>query len=99
MLIHSVFFYAKPGLSSDELAAWRRGLESLCSIASVERAYIGTPAPTERRPVIDASYAFALTVLFRDVTAHDAYQTDPIHLKFIEDCRRYWERVQIYDAA
>jgi hypothetical protein len=40
----------------------------------------------------------ALTVICKDVAAHDAYQVDAIHLKFIADFKTCWNRVQIYDA-
>jgi len=99
MLVHSVYFWLKPELSDAERAEFRRGVESLAGIAAVEELHVGTPAATERRPVIDSSYSFALTVLFKDVAAHDAYQVDPIHHAFNAACRKFWTRVQIYDAA
>jgi len=99
MLVHSVYFWLKPDLTDAQRADFHRGVDSLAQISCVEKAYIGTPAATERRPVIDASYSFALTVLLQDVAAHDAYQVDPIHLAFVASCKAYWTRVQIYDAA
>jgi hypothetical protein len=41
----------------------------------------------------------ALTVLLKDIAAHDAYQIDPIHLACVGAYRGYWSKVQIYDAA
>ncbi len=99
MLVHSVFFWLKPDLSSAQRAEFERGVQSLARIAAVEHCYIGTPAGTEKRPSIDASYSVALTVLFKDVAAHDAYQIDPIHLAFVDACKTFWTRAQIYDAA
>jgi hypothetical protein len=99
MLVHTVYFWLKPDLSPAQRAEFRRGVESLAQIASVVEVYVGTPAATEKRPVIDGSYSFALTVLLKDVAAHDAYQADPVHLAFIAACKAFWIRVQIYDAA
>jgi hypothetical protein len=99
MLIHTVYFWLKPELSSAQRAKFREGLDSLAGIAAVGKIFIGTPAATEKRPVIDDSYSFALTVLLKDVAAHDAYQVDPIHLAFLASCQDCWTRVQIYDAA
>jgi len=48
--------------------------------------------------VIDDSYDFCLTVILKDLAAHDKYQEDEIHLGFIEACSHMWERVKIYDA-
>ena len=98
MLVHTVFFWLKPELTAAQLAAFRRGVESLGTIKAVDKCYVGTPAKTERRPIIDASYSVALTVIVKDIAAHDAYQMDPIHLKFIAECKTFWSRVQIYDA-
>jgi hypothetical protein len=98
MLIHSVYFWLKPDLSPAQRADFRRGVESLRAIKAAEKIYVGIPAKTEKRPVIDDSYAVALTVLCKNVAAHEAYQIDPIHLKFVEQFKTFWTRVQIYDA-
>lgn len=99
MLVHTVYFWLKAELSADDRAKFRRSLETLKDIPSVEVAYVGTPAPTAKRPVIDDTYSFALTVVCRDVAAHDAYQVDPLHKAFVQACSGMWTRVLIYDAA
>jgi hypothetical protein len=48
--------------------------------------------------VIDKSYSVGLTVLCKDIAAHNAYQIDPIHLAFVERCKPYWARIQVYDC-
>lgn len=98
MLIHTVYFWLKPELTPAQRADFRRGVESLSGIKAVEKVYVGTPAATEKRPIIDDSYSVALTVVCKDVAAHDAYQVDPLHLKFVEQFKSFWTRVQIYDA-
>jgi hypothetical protein len=98
MLVHTVYFWLKPELTAQQRADFRKGVESLGGIKAVDKIYVGTPAKTEKRPIIDDSYSVALTVLCRDLAAHDAYQVDPIHKVFIEQFRTYWEKVQIYDA-
>jgi Stress responsive A/B Barrel Domain len=99
MLIHSVFFWLKPETTPALRAAMQQGLESLRAIQSAESVYIGIPAALPDRPVRDSSYAFALTVLFKDIAAHDAYQVDPLHKTFIQDHQPIWSRVQVYDAV
>ena len=98
MLVHTVFFWLRPDLTAAQLADFRRGVATLATIKSVDQCFIGTPAKTEKRPIIDDSYSVGLTVICKDVAAHDLYQVDPIHLKFVADCKSYWTRVQIYDA-
>lgn len=98
MLVHTVYFWLKPELTAQQRADFRKGVESLGEIKAVEKIYVGTPAKTERRPIIDSSYSVALTVICKDIAAHDAYQVDPIHLVFINAFKTFWNKVQIYDA-
>ncbi len=98
MFIHSVYFWLKPDLSSEDVEAFFRGVESLKAIDSARAVYVGKPAATDR-PVVDRSYTCALTVILDDEAAHDRYQADPIHDRFREACEKYWERVLIYDSV
>lgn len=97
MLVHSVFFWLKPELDDAAVAAFRAGVESLRNVPDLEAIYVGPPSSTDR-PVIDRSYSIALTVLFKDIEQHDAYQLDPVHRAFVDNFASYWERVLIYDA-
>ena len=98
MLVHTVCFWLKQTLDEHKITAFRNGLETLKNIESAEAVYIGSPAATGDRPVLDSSYDFCLTVIFKDVAAHDAYQVDPRHTHFINQNKDYWEKVKIYDA-
>ena len=99
MLVHSVFFWLKPDLTETQRAEFTRSLNALSQITSVSQTFIGSPAATGKRAVVDDSYTFALTLLFRDMAAHDAYQIDPLHKAFVSGCAPFWTKVQIYDAA
>ncbi len=98
MLIHTVLFWLKENLSEDDRSAFFNGVAKLGDINAVEHSFIGTPANTPKRPVVDDSYDCALTVVLRDMKRHDDYQSDSIHLAFIQECAHLWEKVQIYDA-
>lgn len=98
MLVHTVYFWLKPELTPAQRAEFRRGVESLSGIKAVEAVYVGTPAATVKRPIVDDSYSFALTVLCKDIEAEKAYQVDPLHLTFVSTFKTFWSRVQIYDA-
>ena len=99
MLIHSVYFWLKPELSPAQRAEFKKGMDSLGEIPAVDRVYAGIPAGTPKRPLIDDSYTYALVLFFRDLAAHDAYQSHPIHLAFNKSYKEFWARVQIYDVA
>lgn len=98
MLVHTVLFWLRPGISDEERAAFAAGLETLKGIAHATAVYTGTPAETAPRPVVERGYDYALTVVLADVAAHDAYQADPIHHAFLHDCKRYFDRVSVIDA-
>ena len=98
MLVHTVIFWLKKDLSEDQQVEFTNEVKTLGEISSVESFHIGTPAPTPKRPVIEDSYDYAITVVLKDMDAHDDYQVDPIHLDFIDKCKDMWERVVIYDA-
>ncbi|MFO1521424.1 MAG: Dabb family protein [Kiritimatiellia bacterium] len=83
MFSHVVLFWLKPGLSADETARFDRGVKTLLTIPTLRHGWVGTPAST-RRPVIDHSYL--LRAQHGDQADHDAYQADPVHLRFIEEC-------------
>ena len=99
MLVHTVLFWLHKSLQGDQLTEFRVGLETLKYIKSAEVVYIGSPANMEPRPRIRLStYDFCLTVILKDIKAHDLYQADPIHKKFIKTYASYWKRVRVYDA-
>jgi len=97
MLLHTVLFWLRPDLSTDEIVRFESGLKELTTIASVKTAFFGKPAST-RRPVIDASYSYQLVLGFDDLQGHDSYQIDPIHKNFVKTCAPLWTKVLIYDA-
>lgn len=47
---------------------------------------------------VNADFDVSLHCIFQDRAAHDAYQTAPRHLKFIEDQKSTWASVQVFDS-
>jgi Stress responsive A/B Barrel Domain len=97
MFVHHVFFWLKNPSSAADKAALIAGLEKLKAAPAIATAHIGVPANTNR-PVIDSSYAVSWLLTFANDEAQADYQTDPIHLQFIEECAALWERVVVYDS-
>jgi Stress responsive A/B Barrel Domain len=97
MFVHTVYFWLRRDLDAAQLQCFSAGLESLKTIPSTGGSFTGRPASTAR-PVIDRTYDFALTCLFKDQAEHDVYQVHPTHLAFLENCRDLWIRVLVYDA-
>jgi hypothetical protein len=59
---------------------------------------VGTVVPDLDRPVNQRDFQVALQMVFETRAAHDAYQTAPRHLQFIEENKAGWERVRVFDA-
>jgi hypothetical protein len=58
----------------------------------------GTLATELNREVNDRGFDVALHIVFRDQAAHDRYQDDPEHQRFIEENRANWKRVRVFDS-
>ncbi|WP_414901832.1 Dabb family protein [Sphingomonas flavalba] len=95
--VHHVYFWLKQPDQPDDRAKLIEGLRSLTGIKTIKAYHIGTPAGTDR-PVIDRSYAVSWMLAFDSKADQDAYQDDPIHLKFVADYSQLWERVIVYDS-
>jgi hypothetical protein len=99
MVVHHVFFWLKNSSSKEDLAKLITGLQTLKKISTVRNIYIGVPAATEDRTVVDSSYSASELLFFDDLAGQKTYQDDPIHQKFIADCSHLWEKVIVYDAV
>jgi hypothetical protein len=97
MFHHIVFFYLKKDITSAQRAEFETKLRGLLAIKSIHSGYVGIPSAHAVRPIIDTSYDFAEFFVFKNHADHDAYQIDPIHQAFINDCKAYWDSVKIYD--
>ncbi len=93
--VHMVFFWLKP--ETDILSFQKETDKFVSSIPTIVQYHVGAPAGTPRE-VVDNSYSVSLVVTFRSKEDQDAYQTDPIHLKYVDQNKDKWERVQIYDS-
>ena len=97
MLNHIIIFWLKDDLTENQLREFRTGLEALKEIEHVNALYVGTPAKTAKRPVIDNSYDIGVTILFDSVEEHDKFQGNQLHTNFREKFSSFWSRIVIYD--
>jgi Stress responsive A/B Barrel Domain. len=98
-VIHHVFFWLKNPGSKEDLQKLLDGLRTLRKIETVKRIYIGVPAETEHRPVVDSSFSASELMFFDDLAGQKVYQDHPIHRKFVADCSHLWEKVIVYDVS
>jgi hypothetical protein len=98
VFVHHVFFWLKNTGNAADTAKLVAGLKKLATVITIRQFHIGKPAAT-KRDVIDTGYAVSWLVLFDNKADQDSYQTDPIHLKFVEECSSLWEKVIVYDSV
>ncbi len=98
IFIHHVFFWLKNTGNTEDCDKLAEGLAKLSKASTIKQFHIGKPAGTSRE-VIDSSYAISWMLIFDNEADQAVYQTDPIHLKFIEECSYLWSKVIVYDAV
>lgn len=98
IFIHHVYFWLKSPDSKADLSALTEGLQKLSKVKAIREFHIGRPADTYR-DVIDRSYSLSWFLLFANEADQASYQTDPVHLKFVEDCSHLWNKVIVYDSV
>jgi hypothetical protein len=98
-VVHHVLFWLKNPNSKADRDKLIAGVKSLGKIKSVRELHVGVVASTEKRDVVDNSWAVSELMRFSDLAGQKAYQDDPIHLKFVEECSPLWDKVIVYDAV
>lgn len=96
--IHHVYFWLRNPESVSDFEQLVEGLKKLSHVKTIQSFHIGRPAST-RRDVVESGYSVSWLLLFNDRQGHDSYQTDPIHLKFVEECAHLWGKLIIYDTV
>ena len=97
-LVHHVFFWLKNPSSLADRDRIVEGLKTLRKIESIKELRIGIVASTEKRDVVDNSWAVSELMFFENIAGQAIYQDHPIHQKFIKDCSHLWDKVIVYDA-
>ena len=98
-VVHHALFWLKNPASTEDRDKLVAGVKTLRKISTVKELHVGVVASTEKREVVDNSWAVSEVMFFSDLEGQAAYQTDPIHLEFIKNCGHLWEKVIVYDAV
>jgi hypothetical protein len=98
-VVHHALFWLKNPTSIEDRNILVAGVKTLGKIAAVKELRVGIVASTEKREVVDNSWAVSELMFFSDLEGQASYQTDPIHLEFIKNCGHLWEKVIVYDAV
>ena len=98
MLVHSVFFSLREDTPAKRAALIAACQQHLAPIEGIVHFAAGERDEGLVRDVNDRDFDVALLVVFRDRAAHDRYQPDPRHQRFIAENQDDWERVRVFDA-
>ena len=98
-VIHHVFFWLKNPGSKEDREQLVAGVKTLSKIETVRELRVGVVAGTEKRDVVDNTWAVSELMFFSDLAGQAIYQTHPVHLEFIKNCSHLWEKVIVYDAV
>ncbi len=97
VFVHHVFFWLKEPNNQEARNQFEKGLKDLITVPQIQLTHIGTPVESPRE-VVDDSFTYSYMAFFKSKEDQSAYQTHPIHLKFIDDCQDLWKKVIVYDA-
>ena len=95
--IHHVFFWLKEN-NNENRKQLIEGLKKLSAAAMIKQFHIGIPADTNR-DVVENTYSVSWMIFFDNAADQEAYQVEPIHLKFVEECSHLWNKVTVFDSV
>lgn len=98
MVAHNVFFtLAEPTPAAIDalVVACKRYLSVQPGIVFFAA---GGLEPELDRDVNDRDWHVGLHLVFADRAAHDAYQDDPTHNRFIDENKATWAKVRVFDS-
>ena len=98
LLCHDVYFTLKdrsPAAADALVAACKKYLTVQPGIVFF---CVGKLDATLTREVNDRDFDVALHIVFTDRAAHDAYQEDDTHNRFIAEMKHNWARVRVFDS-
>lgn len=98
VFLHHVYFWLNNANSIDDRNKLVEGLTKLAEVKTIKTFHIGKPADTNR-DVIERGYAISWFVQFANAADQASYQTDPIHLNFVDTCKHLWSKVIVYDSV
>lgn len=96
-MIHQVYFWLHDKANTQEFLTEAVPMLGRCK--TVGKFIAGTPAETEDRDVVDHSFQVSCTIFFDSLEDQAVYQSDPLHLAFIDTYSSMWSTVKVYDIA
>ena len=97
-LAHNVFFKLKDA-SSTKVQELVDACKKYLNVQAGIVFFAAGPICAELdREVNDRDWHVGLHIVFIDKAAHDAYQDDATHIKFIDEMKPNWAGVRVFDS-
>ena len=97
-LAHNVFFTLSDK-SPDKVKTLVEACHKYLNVQPGIVSFAAGPICSELdREVNDQDWDVGLHLIFVDKAAHDAYQDDATHNKFIEEMKSNWSKVRVFDS-
>jgi len=97
-LTHAVFFELKDDDSAAVQALVDACYEYLAPHDGIVHFSAGARHTDYQRDVNDLTFDVALTIVFENTAAQDAYQVTEPHKQFIEEQQANWASVRVFDS-
>ena len=98
LLTHSVFFELKNDDAASVQALVDGCYEYLAPHDGIVFFAAGARHLAYQRDVNDLDFDVALTIVFENTAAQDAYQVTQPHLQFIDEFNENWASVRVFDS-
>jgi hypothetical protein len=96
--VHSVFFWLKEPENREAHQEFLDHLRTFIDASDyVKSKHIGIKQASSRE-VVDSDYSYSLVVTFNNQEEQNQYQSEPVHVKFVEDAQHLWHKVVVYDS-
>jgi hypothetical protein len=96
-LMHLVLYYLKSPDNETDKQKLISGLKELVTVKQIKASHIGIPMEFKENDPFK-NYQVSLLMVFEDKGDIDIYHKDPIHLKFVSECKDLWVKTLKYDS-
>ena len=97
--VHCVYFWLNEPDNDDARETFLQHLTHFIDASAyVKSSHIGGMAPSDR-DVVEQSYTYCLIATFVSKEDQDRYQTESVHIDFIENAKHLWKKVVVFDST
>lgn len=96
-LMHLVLYYLRNPDNKAEKQKLINGLKELVKVKQIKSSHVGVPMDFKADDPLK-NYHVSLLMIFEDKGDIDIYHRDPIHQKFVAECKGLWIKTLKYDS-